>query len=657
MKPMDEMLEFNIIKNKLKEYALTREAKEKFDRLCPILKEWELKDKMRETTEARTLLDVQGTPPLGSTDGIKEIVEAASRGEMLTIDRLETICQYTILCSRVKKYLNKGEELFLSLASYGKGMEELDLLKEEIQQCVWNGKIDDNASKELKEVRKKMNQASANIRIKLESILKTKKQYFSDNYISNRNGHYTLPVKKEYKLMVSGSVIDTSSSGATYFIEPASVSKLKQDLMELEIRESNEERRILYTLSSFVHEYEREIIQNLDYLGALDFAFAKGKLSMEMDGREPAINTQRYVRLVNTKHPLIDKTKCVPLNVEFGDKNRGIVITGPNTGGKTVALKTVGLCSVMAQSGLHIPCEEGSIAMNSQVLCDIGDGQSITENLSTFSAHIKNVITIMERVDEESLVLMDELGSGTDPTEGMGIAISILEELKKSRCNFIATTHYPEVKEYAAKSEGLINAGMAFDRESLKPLYALVMGKAGESCALYIAKRLGMPEGMLKRAYEETLKRNGKPEKLCENDSKKKIEPEKLWTDSKEDEERPGGSGYQSGRKIEKEEPKKPVNASLGRFTVGDSVMVYPQKKIGIVFRTADEKGDVGVQIQKSKIFVNHKRLKLKAPARELYPEDYDFSIIFDSVENRKARHIMERKHVKGLEIKSDFSN
>lgn len=652
MKRIDEMLEFNTIKMKLKQYALTEEAKQKFDELSPILKEWECKDKLKETTEARTLLDIQGTPPLGCTDGIKEIAEAAERGEMLTIDRLEKICQYTILCFRIKKYLAKGEELNLALSQYGRGMEDLEILKEEIQQCIWNDKIDDNASKELKDIRKKINQTSSNIRIKLESILKSKKEYFSDSFISNRNGHFTLPVKKEYKLQISGSVIATSSSGATYFIEPTSAAKLKQELMELEIRESNEERRILYMLSSFVHEFQREIIQNLEYIQALDFAFAKGKLSMEMDGKEPRINTQRHVRLVNTRHPLIHKSQCIPLNVEFGENIRGIVITGPNTGGKTVALKTVGLCSVMAQSGLHIPCEEGDISMNSQVLCDIGDGQSITENLSTFSAHIRNVISIIEKVDKDSLVLMDELGSGTDPTEGMGIAISILEELITSGCNFIATTHYPEVKEYADRTEGLMNAGMAFDRESLKPLYTLVMGEAGESCALYIAKRLGMSGRMLKRAYEEAW---GKDKKK-EQEGRKSQEPDwSILSDrEKEEEKKWGHRGVNPDTRIYREVPKKTINARAARFTVGDSVMVYPQKKIGIVFRTADAKGEVGVQIQKSKIFVNHKRLQLKASAKELYPEDYDFSIVFDSVENRKARHTMERKHVKGLEIKSD---
>lgn len=238
--------------------------------------------------------------------------------------------------------------------------------------------------------------------------------------------------------------------------------------------------------------------ENIRLIEKLDFIFSKGKLSIDLDAAAPAINTERRIILKDARHPLMDRALNIPLQFEIGSQARGIIITGPNTGGKTVAIKTVMLSCIMAQCGLHVACKEADICMNSSYLCDIGDGQDITENLSTFSAHIKNVLEVLHEVHRDSLVIMDEMGSGTDPTEGMGIAIAILEELRKSGCLFLVTTHYPEVKDYADKTEGIINARMTFDKETLKPTYQMVIGEAGESCAFYIADRLGMPNEMLK---------------------------------------------------------------------------------------------------------------------------------------------------------------
>ncbi|RDU22016.1 endonuclease MutS2 [Anaerosacchariphilus polymeriproducens] len=639
MNYIKDMLEFDKIIDKLREYTVTEKAKERFKKLAPYLNEGELLSKLKETTEARKLLDTQGTPPLAAVDKIREIGEAAEKGELLSIEELEKVKQFATLSMRMIQYLKRCQEVENQLGGFGNGMVDLELLKEEIERCIRNGRVDDYASKELKEIRKKIERSENDIRLKLESILKGKKGYFSESFVSNRNGHYTLPVKKEHKLQVSGSVIDISSSGATYFIEPVSVAKLRDKLEELKIEENNEERRVLYIISSLVSDFKADILLNLDYIEELDYIFAKGKLSVEMDGKEARINTDRRINLVNGRHPLIDKKECVPLNISFGKEIKGVVITGPNTGGKTVALKTLGLCSVMAQSGLHIPCEEADICMNTNVLCDIGDGQSITENLSTFSAHMKNVIHIIEVADKDSFVLLDELGSGTDPAEGMGIAVSILEELNSIGCNFIATTHYPEVKDYASKTEGIINARMAFDKESLKPLYRLELGEAGESCAFYIAKRLGMSASMLERAYKEAYQTRVLA-------SENKVSKYLFQEEEKIKKERTAGN--QITKKVDKPDSAK---EKIDKFHIGDSVMVYPQKKLGIVFEPVNSKGEVGVQIQKKKMLVNHKRLKIKAFAKDLYPEDYDFSIIFDTVENRKARHQMERKYTEGLEI------
>lgn len=326
----------------------------------------------------------------------------------------------------------------------------------------------------------------------------------------------------------------------------------------------------------------------------------------------------------------------MPLSLEMGNGVSGIVITGPNTGGKTVAMKTVALNCIMAQCGLHVTCNEANICMNSSILCDIGDGQNLSENLSTFSAHITNVLEILEKVDRESFVIMDELGSGTDPTEGMGIAVAILEELKKSGALFLVTTHYPEVKQYAEKEENIINARMTFDKESLKPLYQLKLGEAGESCAFYIAEKMGMSHKMLhtaiKAAYGNDIPKDTAESGMNHVSDADCFKKEKTIS------------------KIQKKKPSK-KKKNIRQFQLGDSVMIYPDKKIGIICQPENEKGILRVQLPDKKIWINHKRIKLLVEASELYPEDYDFSIIFDTVQNRKLRHQMERKYIEEGEI------
>ena len=635
-------LEFNKIRNKLSDYAVSEQARQRLLELTPYLSERDVKAKINDTTEGRKILDHIGTPPLAVMKDMVMLIELAEKGAMLVPEQLTQIGLFINACKRMKGFLKRAESLGVGIAGYGGSIRELVILSHAIEDSIRNNSIDDNASKELKDIRRRMEQLRTEMKTKLENQLRSKKEWFTEGFVATRNGHFVLPVKKEYKHMVSGSVLDISSSGSTYFIEPTIVAKLKEELSVEEIAESNEERRILYELSAMVGENADEIRLNMEAMEALDFIFAKAKLSLDMKAVPALINTDRSIRIENARHPLLKAEECIPLNFELGNGINGIVITGPNTGGKTVTLKTVGLLQLMAQSGLHVPCDAAELCMNNMVLCDIGDGQSISENLSTFSSHITNIINILSYADGESLVLLDELGSGTDPAEGMGIAIAILEELSQKGCLFVATTHYPEVKEYAQKAPGLINARMAFDRESLKPLYRLEIGEAGESCALYIAKRLGLPKHMLERAYQEAY--NNDKEKVHKSMDQSflndaiEVTTEHIVT--------PKLISH-----IERHREPTPVNSRSQRFNIGDSVVVYPQKKIGIVFSKADEKGEVGVQIQKKKEFINHKRLQLKVAASEMYPEDYDFSIVFDSVANRKARHKMEKGHQSGLEI------
>ncbi|BCJ92711.1 endonuclease MutS2 [Anaerocolumna cellulosilytica] len=633
-----QTLEYDQILEMLSNNAASDNAKEKLTALRPSLSITTVRAKIKETTDARRILDSLGTPPLPTMKDIKTLLELAEKGSMLTAEQLSFMGQFLSSCNRMKNYLKKSEFLDVDIAYYGKTLQDLTPLLEEINQAIRNDRVDDSASKELKDTRRKIELTKSDIRSKLETMLRSKKDWFSEGFISSRNGHYVLPVKKEYKHQVGGSIMGTSSTGSTCFIVPNAVLKLEEELSLLLIREENEERKILYTLTSLVHEEAASIHLNMEALETLDIVFAKAKLSLDLKAKPAEINDTGNITIINGRHPLLKAKECIPLNFSIGNGTKGIIITGPNTGGKTVALKTVGLLQLMAQSGLHVPCESAEICMTNSILCDIGDGQSISENLSTFSAHITNIIEILRHSDKESLVLLDELGSGTDPAEGMGIAIAILEELRAKGCLFIATTHYPEVKEYAAKTEGFMNARMAFNKESLEPLYKLEIGEAGESCALYIAKRLGLPKHMLQKAYDEAYKKE---------DEKASLRP----IDSLFIEDAIETIDGVAVNHIQKEPVLKPVNERSSRFQLGDSVVVYPQKKIGIVFQPANDKGEVGVQVQKKKELINHKRLKLKASASQLYPPDYDFSILFDTVENRKARHKMGKGHQPDLQI------
>jgi dsDNA-specific endonuclease/ATPase MutS2 len=672
-------IEFDKIKELWSQLAITEYAKEKIANAGVLLKELELRKELRDTTNAREMIEKLGAPPLQSVTEIMEIMTIAERGDCLTPYQLERVEKVLVVVDRLKCYLAHGKQFGNPLAYYDENLDVQKDLREEILRQIRNEMVDDHASKTLLDVRSQILRTEEAMKQKAEQIIRGNKECMADTYYVTRNGRICVPVKKEYKFRIPGIVVDKSSTGSTFFIEPTGISKLYEELSLLRIDEDEEVHRILYTLTAMVSDAAPYMKENMKMIEKLDLIFSKGKLSIDLDCTEPKINLERRIVLRGARHPLMDKAENVPLDFSLGgasagpddanaeveavgagpadanaevdtgsagpdDANaeveavcagrfaasniRGIVITGPNTGGKTVAIKTVMLASYMAQCGLHVCCKEADLCMNSNYLCDIGDGQNLSENLSTFSAHIKNVLEILKEVDQDSLVIMDELGSGTDPAEGMGIAVAILEELRKSGANFLVTTHYPEIKEYAKKAEGIVNARMTFDRETLLPTYRMVIGEAGESCAFYIADRLGMPEHMLKTAAEAAYGDGAAKEYSFHNK---------------------GELAKASTKRIAKEK-KSHVDKTLGsKFQIGDSVMVYPDKKIGIVCEPVNDKGVLRVQIADRKIYVNHKRVKLHVKAQELYPEDYDFSIIFDSVADRKIRHDMERKYTEEI--------
>ena len=631
---IEKQIEFDKIKEMWRERAVTEWARKQITETSVCLSERELRKQLKDTTDSRRLMEKLGTPPLQNVAEIRNSLTVAGKGDCLTPYQLERVEKVLAAVRRLKDYLNRGKQYENPLAYYEEDLQELRELREEIGRQIRGGEVDDRASKELMQIREQMARCEEQMKQKAEQILRSNKECMADHYCTLRNGRICVPVKKEYKLRIPGSVIDKSATGNTLFLEPAGVAKYYEEMQLLQINEENEVYRILYTLTAMVADAADAMNQNIVRIEKLDFILSKGKLSMDMDGVAPVVNTERRIMLKDARHPLMKSENHVPLQFAVGEDVRGIVITGPNTGGKTVAIKTVMLNCMMAQCGLHVACKEADICMNSSYLCDIGDGQNIAENLSTFSAHIKNVLEILGEMNQDSLVIMDELGSGTDPAEGMGIAIAILEELRKSGALFLVTTHYPEVKEYANRTSKILNARMTFDRKTLRPTYQMVIGEAGESCAFHIADRLGMPNEMLRVAIRAAYGEGA----------------EKSYRFQKEDTriEKKRASGISRMRKEKKNREMEQ------KYQRGDSVMLYPDRKIGIVCEPVNEKGVLRVQLPDKKIWINHKRVKLHVAAEKLYPEDYDFSIIFDTVENRKLRHDMERKYTEGMILREE---
>jgi len=624
-------LEFDVILNQLADCAVSLAAKERCISITPTTSIAEATRLLNQTSEARKIIEQAGNPPIAIMTDLEKIVVLLGIDAMLTIDNIDSVATFLMSCNRMKSYLKRAEHTGADIAYYGNSMMDLSVLEEEINRCLRNGQIDDKATSKLHDLRRGIERKGEQIKSKIESLLKANKQYCTDGFVAIRNGRYTMPVEKKHKNRIPGVLVEMSNTGGTCYIEPTAISNLQDELSLLKIEEDNEVRTILYTLTALIHEYLPSIRINMEAMETLDFVFAKAKLSISMQATQIRLTEEREIRLLSARHPLLQSEQGsilpVPLDFALGNGMKGIIITGPNTGGKTVAIKTVGLISLMAQSGLHVPADErSSVCIFDSIWCDIGDGQSISQNLSTFSSHMTNIIAVLEKTTANSLVLFDELGSGTDPAEGMGIATAILEELLSKDCLFTVTTHYPEIKDFATHTQGVINARMAFDRESLMPLYRLEIGEAGESCAIHIAERLGMPSHLLERAREITY--SG------------------IKTTA-------GVSGGESGKNTiiavtpldVKEEPEKVITIPRSEtFNIGDSVTVYPQKDIGIIYQRANKKGEIGVQMKGEKQLINHKRIKLKVAASELYPDDYDFSIIFDTVENRRARHLMDRK-------------
>lgn len=505
-----KVLEYDKIIEMLLDLTQGELARDLVEKLEPSNDIDEIRRMQEETSEAYRVLARYGDIDYSAATHIKHLVSKASLGSMLFIEDLYDIMQNIFLVSSIKRYLKTAiddENLKLKhLRRLYDSLASLDDLKKKLSTTIVSrDEIADNASSTLRSIRRSKKLKNQAIEDKLNSYItsdKTKK-YLQDAIVTMREGRYVIPVKNEYRSSVEGMIHDISQKGSTVFIEPMAVVKLNNELRELENEEKKEIERILYELSSEVSEYKAYLETNEEALKSISFIFARARLAREMRATEPVLNDKGYVNLKNARHPLIPKDKVVPTTVELGDEYTSLIITGPNTGGKTVSLKTVGLITLMAKSGLNIPCDNNSsVAVFDKVYADIGDEQSIEQSLSTFSSHMKNIVHIVENAEYNDLVLFDELGAGTDPTEGAALAISILKLFRERRIRTMATTHYSQIKFYALTSEGVKNASMEFNVDTLSPTYRLIIGIPGKSNAFEISKRLGLDQKIIDSAKE-----------------------------------------------------------------------------------------------------------------------------------------------------------
>ncbi|CAM4205778.1 DNA mismatch repair protein MutS [Paenibacillus alkaliterrae] len=641
-------LEFDKVKQSVISYTVSPAGRLLAERLEPSTKFRQVEAWLQETEEAAGLLASGASIPLSAMEGIDPFLSLLGKGRIYNESELEQLSVWLTSVLQMKKYMNSKRHIAPTIAAYAESMFDCPSLREELNRCIRYGHLTDQASTGLAYLRRHIYSKEDKIQKKMDQAMHKYRSSLQEALISKRRDRFVIAVKREHRKQVPGTVWDESSSGQTLFVEPVDVAELQVELQQWKSEEERERTIILARLSELAESFSFELHRNVEAMATFDFITARAKLSRSYDGRRVQLSDQSVIRLVGARHPLLGCGN-VPLHVDLGYNWKQLIITGPNTGGKTVTLKTVGLFALMVQSGLLVPAEEGSVVgVFQHIIADVGDGQSLEQSLSTFSSHITVLKEMLKCAGPRALLLLDELAAGTDPSEGIALSVALLERLLQSGALTAATTHFNEIKSFAARTAGCQNGKMAFDAETLKPLYRLEIGEAGDSHALAIARRFGLPEDLMQRA-EQLL--GNKQENaalsaiLDSNPNAKKI-MDKEAADG-------GGSKRKAIAEGDSEGTEgKQVKLKRKRFEKGDAVWIYPLKRAGVVFRPADERGNVIVQVQGQKLAFNHKRLKLYIARTELYPdEQYDMDIIFDSKENRKARKIMNRKHMDGLTI------
>ncbi|NRT88035.1 endonuclease MutS2 [Clostridium beijerinckii] len=613
-----EKLNYKELKDIVKSYCVSNLGKKLIDKLVPSNNIKQVRRMIKETSEGRRLIDASYHMPLEGVFDISPLIEKIEKGGVLEPAEVITVGDFLRGCRKVKAFVRDKEGYAETLSAYGENITDLKYIEDEINMAIRGTIVDSNATKELKKIRRSIELCEEKIKEKIEKFIKnpSNKEYMQDFFVSIRNGRYTVPIKAAYKNHVQGTIVEASSKGTTVFMEPASVSKYTTELIALKAEESVEEYKILSTLSEMIFQKHQEIKINIEVISEYDMILAKAKYSKEISGIEPELNDYGYIKIVKGKYPLIKE--CVPLDFEIGNKYRSLIITGPNAGGKTVVLKSVGLLTLAALSGFHISAHENTkIAVFDDIFVDIGDNQSIENALSTFSSHVKNLAEILKESSRNSLLLFDEIGSGTEPNEGAALAIAILEEFYHKGCITVASTHYGEIKNFSQNHPDFENAAMEFKRDTLEPLYKLHIGKSGDSNALYISRKMGISDNIIERSRKYIQTKDYNYNLVKESKIPK--------------------------REIEKSETHEYI------YRVGDKVLLLDKDASGIVYKEIDRLNNITVLFNNEFIEVNYKRIKLEISAEELYPKDYDMSQLFSSYKERKLNRDIERGSKKGL--------
>ena len=615
-----EKLQYNELKGIVKSYCVSGLGKKMLDKLRPSSDIKVVKNRLNETTEARAILDAVDHVPFFGVSNIEHILQNLEKGMILDPSELVSVSDFLRGCRKIKKFMLDKAFFAPVIASYANSMSEFKNVEEEVDYSIKGNRVDSAASKELRRIRRSIESVEEKIKERLNKFLNssTNKKYIQETFISKKGDRYTIPIKASYKNQVPGTIIEVSSKGSTVFIEPDTVTKLNGELASLQAEEAIEEYQILAALSGMILENMYEIKINLELISQYDMVFAKAKFSKHIGGVEPRLNDYGYIKLVHCKHPLLSG-EVVPLDFEIGENYRSLIVTGPNAGGKTIVLKTIGLLTLATMSGFHINADKQTeISVFENIFVDIGDNQSIENALSTFSSHMKNLSEIMMGSNNHTLLLFDEIGSGTEPNEGAALAISILEEFYHMGCITVATTHYGEIKRFSEMHHDFMNAAMQFNSETLEPKYKLMIGKSGESNALWISKKMNIRESVLQRAKDYMENKDYRLESVVES---KKRKP-----------------------KIDKE-----TTTEKYEYKKGDRVNLLDHDEFGIVYEGIDNFYNVVVFYKGEFMKVNVKRLSLELQAQELYPEGYDLETLFIDYNTRKMQHDIERGSKKAL--------
>ncbi|MBO0582011.1 endonuclease MutS2 [Clostridium botulinum] len=613
-----EKLHYYELKEMIKEYCVSGLGKRLIDKLEPSSNIKIVNQRLDETSEGRRLLDVSYNIPLEGIFNVLPLIEKVEKGASLEPTDLTMMSNFLRGCRKVKLFIKDKEGYAPTLSAYGENICDLSYIEEEINRSIRGSVVDSNASKELKKIRRNIDICESRIKEKLDKFLRNSanKEYIQEFFVSQRDGKHTIAIKVAHKNKVQGTIVETSSKGTTVFMEPNVISKHTSELAVLKAEESVEEYKILATLTEMLFERIKDLKMNVDVISEYDMIWAKAKYSKVINGIKPKLNDYGYIKIIKGKYPLIKDS--IPLDFEIGKDYRGLIITGPNAGGKTIVLKTIGLLTLAIQSGFHIEAEEGTeLSVFKKLFVDIGDNQSVENALSTFSSHVKNLAEIIRESTKSTLLLFDEIGSGTEPNEGSALAIAILEELYHKGSITISTTHYGEIKNFSKEHPDFENAAMEFEKETLEPLYKLSIGKVGDSNALYISKKMGLYDSIIDRArkYMDTKSYNYN-----------------LIEDSK----------IIKNKELQAEE-------DFYEYSVGDKVILLENNESAIVYKERDRLNNVTILYNKEFIDVNYKRIKLELKASELYPEGYDLNQLFISHKERKLEKDIKRGSKKAL--------